>query len=82
VTEGMFAAAARRLADEVREEDISAGSLFPPQSEIRRVTAAIAEAVVRKARDERVGRQIPDEAIPPVVAAAMWQPDYVVEEPA
>jgi malate dehydrogenase (oxaloacetate-decarboxylating) len=78
----MFAAAARRLAQEVREEDISAGSLFPPPSEIRRVTAAVAEAVVRKARDEGVGRQIPDEAVPRVVAAAMWQPDYVAEEPA
>jgi malic enzyme len=60
---------------------LSAGSLFPPPSEIRRVTAAIAEAVVRKARDERAGRQIPDEAIPEVVADAMWQPDYVPEDP-
>ena len=81
VTEGMFAAAARRLAQEVREEDISTGSLFPPLSEIRRVTAAVAEAVVRKARDEGAGRQISDEAIPRVVAAAMWEPDYVAEVP-
>jgi malic enzyme len=82
VTEGMFAAAARRLADEVREEDLSAGSLFPSVSEIRRVTAAVAEAVIRKACDEGVGRQIPDEAIPLAVAASMWQPDYVPEDPA
>jgi malate dehydrogenase (oxaloacetate-decarboxylating) len=81
VTDGMFADAARRLADEVREEDISAGSLFPPQSEIRRVTAGVAEAVVRKACAEGVGRQIRDDAIPRAVAAAMWQPDYVAEEP-
>jgi malate dehydrogenase (oxaloacetate-decarboxylating) len=82
VTDGMFAAAARRLADEVRDEDLSAGSLFPSVSEIRRVTATVAEAVIRKACDEGVGRQIPDEAIPLVVAAAMWQPDYVPEDPA
>jgi malic enzyme len=81
VTDGMFADAARRLADEVREEDISAGSLFPPQSEIRRVTAGVAEAVVRKACAEGVGRQIRDDAIPRAVAVAMWQPDYVAEEP-
>ena len=81
VTESMFAAAARRLADEVRDEDLSAGSLFPPQSAIRRVTAAVAEAVVRQARDEDVGRQ-PGEDIPRLVAAAMWEPDYPEEEPA
>jgi malic enzyme len=51
-------------------------------SEIRRVTAAVAEAVIRKACDEGVGRQIPDEAIPLAVAASMWQPDYVPEDPA
>jgi len=82
VTEGMFAAAAHRLAEEVREEDLQAGSLFPPPSEIRRVTAAIAEAVVRRAREEGVGREIPAETIPRAVAAAMWEPAYVAEVPA
>jgi malic enzyme len=82
VTEGMFAAAAHRLAGEVREEDLRAGSLFPSPSEIRRVTAAIAEAVVRRAREEGVGREIPDETIPRAVAAAMWEPAYVTETPA
>ena len=60
----------------------SGGSLFPSVSEIRRVTAAVAEAVTRTAREEGVGRQILDEALPLAVAAAMWQPDYVPEDPA
>jgi malic enzyme len=80
VTDAMFAAAARCLAQQVADHDLRAGSLFPPQSDIRRVSAAIAEAVVREARDEGVGRAIPDEAIPKAIAAAMWTPEYAAQE--
>jgi malate dehydrogenase (oxaloacetate-decarboxylating) len=82
ITEGMFAAAAERLAAEVRDEDLAAGSLFPPIADLRRVTARIAEAVVREARQERLGRPLSDAEIPRVVAAAMWEPRYVELEPA
>jgi malic enzyme len=77
VTEAMFAAAARQLADEVRPDDLAAGMLFPPIAEIRRVTARIAEAVVREARDSGVGRPIADEDISRAVATAMWDPEYL-----
>ena len=76
ITEGMFAAAAERLAAEVRDEDLAAGSLFPPIADLRRVTARIAEAVVREARQEGFGRPLSDAEIPRVVAAAMWEPAY------
>jgi malate dehydrogenase (oxaloacetate-decarboxylating) len=82
VTEPMFAAAARRLAEEVHPEDLAAGMLFPPISAIRRVTAKIAEAVVREARDSGVGRPIPDAEVPGTVAAAMWDPSYLPMDPA
>src|SRR4029453_134745 len=75
VTDGMFAAAARRLAEEIRDEDLPAGSLFPPASDTRRVTVASARAVVRKAREEGGGRALPDDAIPAAVTEAMWYPD-------
>jgi malic enzyme len=65
----------RDLGAVVRAEDLKSGSLFPPQSGIRRVEAAIAAAVVRQAREEGVAsREIPDEKIPAVVRAAMWEP--------
>jgi malic enzyme len=76
VTDGMFAVAADRLASEVRDEDLAAGSLFPSQSEIRRVEAAIAEAVVKAARDEGVGKAISDDAIPAAVRSRMWDPRH------
>jgi malic enzyme len=81
ITEGLFAAAARRLAEEVRDSDLQAGSLFPPVSELRRVTAGIAAAVVRQAREEGIGRAIADEAIPAAVAEAMWLPEYLPYDP-
>jgi malic enzyme len=76
VTDGMFAAAARQLAEEIHDTDLRAGSLYPPIANIRRVTVGIARAVVRQARDEGVGRPLPDEAIAAAVAEAMWFPEY------
>lgn len=77
VTDEMFAAAADRLATEVHEQDIRSGSLFPPISELRRVSARIAESVVSQAREQGVGKPIPDDKIPEVVAATMWDPRYL-----
>jgi malic enzyme len=82
ITEGMFAAAAERLAAEVRDEDLAAGSLFPPIADLRRVTVRIAEAVVRQARQEAGASRPSDAEIPRLVADAMWEPRYVELEPA
>lgn len=77
VTDVLFAAAAEALAAEVHPEDLASGSLFPPVHDIRRVTARVAEAVVRAARDSGVGRAIGDGEIPRAVAAGMWEPAYL-----
>jgi malic enzyme len=82
ITEGMFTAAAEQLAAEVRDEDLAAGSLFPRIADLRRVTARIAEAVVRRAREDGGGRPLADDEIPRAVAAAMWEPVYVDLDPA
>jgi malate dehydrogenase (oxaloacetate-decarboxylating) len=82
ITEGMFTAAAEQLAAEVRDEDLAAGSLFPRIADLRRVTARIAEAVVRRAREDGAGRPFADDGIPRAVSAAMWKPVYVELDPA
>jgi malic enzyme len=76
VTDGMFAAAGRRLAEEVSDQEVVAGSLFPRVGDLRRVTARVAEAVVQAAREEGVGRSLEYRAIPATVAAFMWEPEY------
>jgi malic enzyme len=81
ITEGMFTAAATRLAEAVRAEDLAAGSLFPPVAELRGVTADIAVAVACEARDSGVGRGPADAELPSAVRAAMWEPVYPLLEP-
>ena len=76
VTDSMFTAAADRLAATLSESDLAAGMLFPRVRDLRRVTAAIAEAVIREARDCGVGKPVADAQIPELVATAMWTPEY------
>jgi malic enzyme len=78
VTDGLFAAAARELANQVSSEDLEAGSLFPSTGQIRRVTKAVAEAVVRAAQEEGLANRVLAEAdISRAVAEAMWDPAYL-----
>ena len=76
VTDAMFASAAETLAAAVEEDDLREGALYPKVSRLRQVTARVAEAVVREARDRGVGRPFTDAEIAPAVAAAMWDPQY------
>ena len=82
VTDGMFAVAAQRLADQVKEADLASGSLFPSTQDIRRISARIAEGVVAEARNVGVGRKIKDADIPKAVATMMWDPAYLPMVPA
>ncbi len=82
VTDALFAAAAHGLAEEVHPEDLAAGSLFPSTGQIRRVTKAVAAAVVRAAREEGLARRVlADADIPRAVSEAMWDPVYLPLEP-
>lgn len=83
VSDAMFTVAAEVLADHVTEDDLREGSLFPSLSRLREITAHIAGAVVRQAREEGVGRPIPDDQIPSAVQQAMWTPQYprLIAEP-
>jgi malate dehydrogenase (oxaloacetate-decarboxylating) len=81
VTDGMLVAAATAVADQVSAADLAAGSLFPAIGELRPLTARVAEAVVRQARDSGVGRALADDAIPRLVASSMWEPGYLPLEP-
>jgi malate dehydrogenase (oxaloacetate-decarboxylating)(NADP+) len=62
VTEEMFLAAARALAEQADESLLAAGSLFPPLERIREVSLRIAVAVARVALAEGLtSRALPDD---------------------
>ena len=78
VTDSMFAVAASSLAQEVSPADLNSGSLFPPIDQLRSVTAKIAVAVAREARELGLaGRVLKDSELEQAVTAAMWEPKYV-----
>ncbi len=76
IPESFFTAAAHTIADMVSEADLSVGKLLPPLSELRAVSARVAAAVVREAREQGVGSAIPDGEIEARVRLRMWHPDY------
>jgi len=77
VTNAMFMAAARTLANQVSQADLDQGSLFPPLASIRDVSAHIATAVARVAYRNKLA-QAPEPAdLLQDVKSRMYQPDYV-----
>jgi malic enzyme len=79
VTDEMFVVAAAAVASEVPEDELRKGALFPRIANLRRVTARVAEAVVREATAKGLARNsVPDVAA--AIDAAMWEPVYSDEE--
>jgi malic enzyme len=76
VTDAMFLAAARALADQVTGADLEAGAVYPELPRIRACSHAVACAVIRRAvvdghADERMLIGLDE-----VVRASMWVPRY------
>lgn len=76
VSDDMFVAAADALADYIAPERLACGAVFPSVSELRAVSARVAAAVVRVARDRNIGRMVPDERVDALVRQSMWFPEY------
>ena len=80
ITDEMFLVAARTLADQVTEADLSAGRLYPPLASLRSVSAAIAESVAGVAFDRGLaGRSRPPDLTEAISAFMFWPryPSYV-----
>ncbi|NNM26182.1 MAG: oxaloacetate-decarboxylating malate dehydrogenase, partial [Phycisphaerales bacterium] len=76
VTDSMFLAAAHALASCVDRERFDTGALYPDQRELRAVSRTVAVAVVREARQLKLGRRFTDDEIESAVDEAMWYPEY------
>lgn len=76
VTEEMFLDAARAVAATVTQERLDCGSIFPRLADIRKVSAAIAVAVCRRAAEQGLARAEPPADLEGHVLAAMYTPEY------
>jgi malate dehydrogenase (oxaloacetate-decarboxylating) len=77
VTDQMFMAAARALADMLTPEQLDSGQMLPSISDIRQVSALVAFAVAKVARDSGLGMRVDDEQLLRVITNAMWEPKYL-----
>ncbi len=76
ISDEMFLEAARVLAEQVSERDLEAGTIYPPLTDIRRVSLAIAVAVAQKAWQQGLALARRPADIEQMIAALMYDPGY------
>jgi malate dehydrogenase (oxaloacetate-decarboxylating)(NADP+) len=76
VIDEMFLAAAKALASEVSEDDLAQGSVYPPISRIREVSATIATAVAEVAYRHDLATKPKPGDILGYIKSLMYEPKY------
>lgn len=76
VTDTMFLAAARALAEFTRSNAASDEALYPGLKNLRAVSRGIGFKVAQTARDEGVGRSATDAALQKAIDDFCWSPEY------
>ena len=72
----MITKASQALADQVTEDELSRGLLYPSVDRLRDVTAHCAAAVAEQAYSEGLGTVERPDSLLDAARAAMWTPDY------
>lgn len=76
VTDEMFMAAAKSLADLVEQSDLEQGRIYPPLSDIRRVSAVIATAVAEVAYAQNLAATPQPKDLLAYMKEKMYEPIY------
>jgi malate dehydrogenase (oxaloacetate-decarboxylating) len=76
ISDGMFLAAARTIADMSPAKRHPQANLLSPLAEIREISLHVAIAVARAAQAEGLAGSAADEDLADAVKSAMWQPHY------
>jgi malate dehydrogenase (oxaloacetate-decarboxylating)(NADP+) len=76
VTDSMFLAAARALAESVAAQDVERGMLYPPLSDLRRISAGIAATVAAVAYTEGLARTERPADLIGAIRQSMFDPSY------
>jgi malate dehydrogenase (oxaloacetate-decarboxylating)(NADP+) len=75
ISDGMFLASARALAEAVEESSLEHGAIYPPLPEIRRVSVEVAVAVAERAVEEGLATASSDDWHGDITAM-MYDPQY------
>jgi malate dehydrogenase (oxaloacetate-decarboxylating)(NADP+) len=76
ITDEMFMASAKKLAELVTQADLDQGSLYPPLKDVRAVSTHIAAAVAEIAWDRGLAKVPRPKDIPAFVKSHMYEPRY------
>ncbi len=76
VTEEMFIVAAKAVAEQVTEEDLSLGLIYPPQSQILDASLHVAERVAAYIFDQGLARVSRPDDIGSLIRARAYRPVY------
>jgi len=76
ITNKMMLAASQRLSELISEDELQKGLLLPNMEDIREISAQIAIAVVKEARDSKLGRILSDADIEKTIYKAQWDGKY------
>jgi malate dehydrogenase (oxaloacetate-decarboxylating) len=76
VTDKMFMASAKALAEMSPARHSKSGRLLPPVTELRTVALAVAEAVAKQAAADGVAEPYDDDTLKACIRALVWEPVY------
>jgi malate dehydrogenase (oxaloacetate-decarboxylating) len=76
VTDAMFMAAAKALAELSPARHDKKGRLLPPVNELRHVALAVADAVARQAQEDGVAELCDADELKNKIRALVWEPVY------
>lgn len=76
VTEEMFIVAAKAVAEQVTEKDLSAGLIYPPQSRILQASLHVAERLANYIFDEGLARVGKPDDVGALIRARAYRPVY------
>ena len=76
VSEGMFLAAARTIAELSPAKRDPHANLLPPLAELRKISLRVAIAVAERAESEGLAHPVPNNDLAAAVKSMMWEPLY------
>ncbi len=76
ITHAMFLAASEALSDMVSDEELEEGKLLPDLDNVMEISAQIALAVAKEARDSGLGKRVSDEQLEKQIRKAQWDGRY------